>query len=145
MKILACIDMSPLSEVVATEAAKIAGWTGAALELVHVVRCDHAPDVDRLVPPPDLEYRIEYLGNLAARLREGGRTVTSQVHLTGVAVATFVVDETVRAGASLVVIGSHNRGRAFELFVGSVTQGVIGAASVPVVVVNGLRTAGGPG
>ena len=50
-----------------------------------------------------------------------------------------------RIDAALIVIGSHNRGKAFELFVGSVTQGVIAAATVPVVVVNGLSGEGGPG
>jgi len=38
MKVLVCIDLSPLSKAIADEAGKIAKATGATLELVHVVR-----------------------------------------------------------------------------------------------------------
>lgn len=145
MKLLVCIDTSPLTASVAAEAGRLARWMGADIELVHVVRSQSLPDVDRPVPPEDMEYRTSHVEDVAARLRKDGAKVDTRVHVTGRTVPAFIVDEARRLDAALIVIGSHNRGKAFELFVGSVTQGVIAAATVPVVVVNGLSGEGGPG
>jgi nucleotide-binding universal stress UspA family protein len=145
MKLLVAIDHSPLADRVADEAAKLAQASGATLSLLHVAKGTRQPDIAEIEPPEDVEYRREQLDALAARLRTAGATVETHVKVTDGAIAAVVVDEAVRQRADLVVVGSHNRGRAFELFVGSCTVGVIREALVPVVVVNGLTSVGGPG
>lgn len=144
MLILVCIDLSPLTPAIASEAVTLAAAMGATLELVHVAKCAPVPDVAQIVPPEDMEYRTGELDALTARLDAAGAKVTSKTVLTEGAVHTAIVEEAERSGAALVVVGSHARGRAFELLVGSVTQAVIRAARVPVVVVNGLGRTDAP-
>jgi len=71
--------------------------------------------------------------------------VTTAVKLCDIPIHQFVIDESVRGRAALILMGSHGRGRMFELLVGSVTSGVIRESLVPVIVVTGLRSMGGPG
>jgi nucleotide-binding universal stress UspA family protein len=145
MLVLVCIDLTPLAEHVAQEAAKIASMSGASLALLHVIRTTKDPTVDQLVPPEDMEYRVEQLDALAARIRQTGAAVEAHVLLTEGPVHQLVVDEAVRTRADLILVGSNGRSRTFEFFIGSCTQGVIREALVPVVVVNGMRSMGGPG
>jgi nucleotide-binding universal stress UspA family protein len=147
MLVLVCIDLTPLSEHIAQEAAKIASMTGASLSLLHAVRTTRGPDAGapQLVPPEDMEYRVSQLDAMAARLRQTGTTVEAHVRLCEGPVHQLVVDEATRARADLILVGSNGRSRTFELFIGSCTQGVIRDAMVPVVVVNGVRSVGGPG
>jgi nucleotide-binding universal stress UspA family protein len=70
---------------------------------------------------------------LAATLREEGLDAIGLV-VQGPTVAT-ILDEAVRIGAELLVVGGHGRGAAYDLVVGSVSAGVIRKATVPVLVV----------
>lgn len=146
MLVLVCIDLSPLSAHIAAEAGKIATMTGASLRLVHAIEAEPAiSGLPRLAQPDDMELRVTELETLAARLRAGGAKVQAEVMLTDRTISHFLVDEAVRTRADLILVGSHGRSKTFELFVGSSTQGVIREALVPVVVVNGMRSVGGPG
>jgi len=146
MKVLVCIDLSPLSVPIADQACKIATMTGASLLLVHAVRAARAvADLPQLVAPDDMEQRVTELESIATRLRAKGVSVEAEVKLTESPIPHFLVDESVRTRADLILVGSHGRSKAFELFVGSSTQGVIREAMIPVVVVNGTRSVGGPG
>ena len=147
MKVLVCIDLSPLTERIAQEAAKLASMSGASLELLHVVKAPRHPDSaePQFVPPEDHEYRVSELDAIAARVRETGATVEAAVRLADQPIHTVVVDEAMRTKADLILLGSNNRSRTFEFFIGSTTQGVIREATVPVIVVTGLQGVGGPG
>jgi nucleotide-binding universal stress UspA family protein len=145
MRVLVCIDLSLLTQAVADEAEKIAKMTGASLSLLHVVKVAQRPDVDGLEPPEDMAYRVEQVQAIATRLRHGGATVEADVKLTSGAVHELVLAEAVRTSANVIVIGSNSRSRTYELFIGSTTQHVIHGALCPVVVINGLRSVGGPG
>jgi nucleotide-binding universal stress UspA family protein len=147
MKVLVCLDLSPLTKAIADEAGKIAKMTGASLALLHAVRCERAPggSETELAPPSDLSERTAELEGMADALRREGADVGAAVKLCDIPIHQFVIDESVRDRASLILLGSHGRGRMFELLVGSVTQGVIRESLMPVIVVTGLRSVGGPG
>lgn len=145
MKIVVCIDLSPLTDAVVAEARTLAGWSGATLVLVHAARSEREPDVAQPTPPADMEYHLDRVAALEKQLRDAGVPVESRVVHSTKKPGEVIVEEATKVGAALVVVGSNARGKAFELFIGSTTQTVIHQAHAPVVVVNGLRSVGGPG
>ena len=152
MRILALIDLSPLSHLVTTAAAALARATGAELTLLHAARSEPvlssggvASRGGHLIPPIDMADRKAELESIVARLLREGLKVDGGVKLTDDTVPGFVLTEANTIGASYIVIGSHGHGRMFEALLGSVTSGVIRDARVPVVVVPARTTVGGPG
>jgi nucleotide-binding universal stress UspA family protein len=142
MRILACIDLSPISERIAREAASFARAASAELTLVHAARTEPvltsggvASPSGHRVPPSDLGERRARMEALIESLRGTGVEVSGGVKLTEDAPDRFIVREAAALGASYIVIGSHGHGRIAELLVGSVTSGVIRASRLPVLLV----------
>ena len=75
----------------------------------------------------------ERLQTMADRLRASGHEATALL-VQGPTVQT-ILKEADRVGAEVIVVGSHGRGKLFDLVVGSVSAGVIRKAKVPVLVV----------
>jgi nucleotide-binding universal stress UspA family protein len=143
MHILACLDLSPVSDRVAAEAGILARATGAELTLLHAARTEPvlasggvASPSGHRVPPADLGDRRARVAAMAERLRAEGVKVEGRVLLCDDVLVRFILDEAAAKKASYIVIGSHGHGRVFELLLGSVTQGVVRDAPVPVVVVS---------
>jgi len=140
MAVLACVDLSPISEAVLACAARLA--RGLETELVAIY-----------VAPPEPEF-VGYAAGpqsvrdqVAERLRAQHRELEARVRtLTngGLSAKALMVQgpttETIlshaeRLGAELIVVGSHGHGKLHDLLVGSVADGVLRRASAPVVVV----------
>lgn len=146
MKLLVCVDLSPLTERVLGEAITIAKPASASVLLLHVAEAERAltsggaaPPSAHRTPPVDLQQRREALDAAAARVSEAGLAVDSELALTAETTAETLLEHVASSGATHLVIGSHGHGRAFELFVGSTTQGVLRGATVPVLVVPSPR------
>jgi len=73
------------------------------------------------------------LQSIADRLREKGHQVNALL-IQGPTVQT-ILEQAEYLGAEVIVVGSHGRGKLFDLLVGSVSAGVIRKSRVPVLVV----------
>lgn len=140
MKILVALDGSPYSERALDRAADVAAELGASLILCSVVDIAKAAAmtfgesqlVDGYFEALEQDGR-EVLARAAKRVESRVPSVQTQV-LRG-----NVVDEIVglarSSGADWIVIGSHGRTGAARLFLGSVAEGVLRHAGIPVMVV----------
>lgn len=142
MRILACLDLTPLSEAVAEAAAALARATGARLTLLHAARTEPVlssggvgPSMGHRVPPSDLLERRAKMERWVERLRTEGANADGGVLLCDEAPERFLVEEANALGATYLVIGSQGYGRVSEALVGSVTADVIRHARIPVLVV----------
>ena len=138
--ILAAVDFSPVSDRVLEIAAEIAQGTSAPLTVLHAA----APEPDFVgyeVGPQHVrdqrasELRDEHhkLAEIGDDLRARGIDVKVQLH-SGATVET-VLEAAEHAGADLIVVGAHRRGRAAKLLLGSVSEGLLRKAHCPVLVV----------
>ena len=140
MKILAAIDFSPVTERVLDVLRQMAATFPAEVRLVHVAPPDPAfvgyvagPAVVRDQVATELHASHQQLQELAEQLRAAGVNTTA-LQLQGATVATILA-ESERLPAELIVLGSHGRSAVYDLLVGSVTDGVVRAAKVPVLLV----------
>jgi nucleotide-binding universal stress UspA family protein len=142
-KILVPIDGSDTAMVGLKEAVKLAKAQGSQLRLFHVV--------NEFVL--DYSYGAGLYGtNLIESLREGGKKTIQQaeayVRQQGVAVdsvllesiggpaADLIVAQATEWPADLIVMGTHGRRGLRRLAMGSDAEGVVRAATVPVLLVH---------
>jgi nucleotide-binding universal stress UspA family protein len=126
------LDGSPLAEAALPFAEDLAQKLSAEVMLVRVVPFAGAI-VDESTPPTgEIEART-YLGSLTERLRSAGLAVQSRV-LGGLPVEHILALAS-QSPDSLVVLTTHGRSAFTRWFVGSVAEGVVRAASVPVLVI----------
>jgi nucleotide-binding universal stress UspA family protein len=85
--------------------------------------------------------RLTYLRSLAQRLRDDFGLGISTAMLDG-PVADTLATHAVDSGADLVVMTTHGRGGLSRLWLGSVAEGVVREATVPVLVVRPAEAAG---
>lgn len=144
MNILAAVDFSPVTEQVLLTLKQIAATLPAQVRLVHVappepdfVGYGAGPDVVRGQVAAEHRTRHQTLQQLADSLR-ADRIDTTALLLQGPTVET-ILSEVERMPAALVVLGSHGHGAMYELLVGSVSEGVVRAAKVPVLLVPSRR------
>lgn len=140
MKILAAVDFSAVTERVFGVLTRMAATFPAEVRLVHVAPPDPAfvgyvagPAVVRDQVANELHATHQQLQEMAERLRTDG-VETTALQLQGATVATILA-EAERLPAELIVLGSHGRSAVHDLLVGSVSDGVVRAAKVPVLLV----------
>jgi len=140
MKIMAAVDFSPVTAPVLATLKQIAATFPVQVCLVHVAPPDPAfvgygvgPDVVRHQVAGEHHARHRQLQDLAERLRSDGVDTTALL-LQGATVATLLA-EAQRLQAALIVLGSHGHGAMYDLMVGSVSEGVVRAAKLPVLLV----------
>jgi len=140
MNILAAVDFSPVTAQVLATLGRIAAAFPARVLLVHVAPPEPAfvgyqagPDVVRDQVAAEHRARHQELQELAERLRSDGIDTTALL-LQGATVTTLVA-EAERSKAALIVLGSHGHGALYDLVVGSVAEGVVRAAKLPVLLV----------
>jgi nucleotide-binding universal stress UspA family protein len=140
MNLLVAVDFSPVTDRVIDTAAALAHDCGGMITLLHVARPE--PDFVGYEAGPQsvrdqvaTEFRTQRrtLQEHADRLRAVGIDATPMV-VQG-AIAETILEQAGRAGAGLIVVGTHGRGAVMDLLVGSVSEGVIRRSPVPVVVV----------
>ena len=123
-QIICGTDGSDAAHRALTVAADVADRWGAQLHLVHVW--------DGLEP----EFPGESRRDLNAEIRRlGSRTIKVQGHVLIGAPAEVLLTMAHRWSASLIVVGSHGRGRLGRMLWGSTTEDVLDGAEVPVLVV----------
>jgi len=141
-RILVPIDGSPTSERALQEAIKLADGKGC-LRLVYVIEEVYPLDADGFayIDYAALQQAVRHTGEralaqAAEKVRASGATVeTALLEASGERVASVVDSEAGRWPADLIVIGTHGRSGLSRLLLGSVAEGVVRGASVPVLLV----------
>ena len=139
MSLLVAVDFS----AVADDQLEIVGRLARPnrdIYLLHVAEPDPSfvgyeagPDEVRHDVAIEFKREHEELHALADRLREQGHEVTALM-IQGPTVKT-ILEQAEKLEAEVIVVGSHGRGKLFDLVVGSVSAGVIRKSPVPVLVV----------
>jgi nucleotide-binding universal stress UspA family protein len=128
------------TETIVERAATLADALKAQMVILHVAAPD--PDFVGFDAGPDTvraymaeKYREEHraVQAVADRFRERGVDATALV-VQGPTVET-ILREAEKLQADLIALGSHGHGAMYHLLLGSVSDGVIRGATVPVLVV----------
>jgi nucleotide-binding universal stress UspA family protein len=139
--ILVAVDESAAAKEAARVAVELARIDHAAVLLANVV------DVAKLVTVAgyDTPYPVEAVETLTQAGQQLLDDTKAAYASSGVTITTAIgegdaIDELVRLanenGAGLICIGTHGRTGLARLFVGSVAEGVLRAAQLPVLVVH---------
>lgn len=141
-KILVATDFSDCSEDALEMAVELAGREGATLTVLAVCELPsnaYAFAGDMVAPAPEL---------IAGMLADGKRSLAElahRLHARGITVETQFVEGDAREailqlaaqrGSDLIVLGSHGRRGLSRLFLGSVAEHVVRAATAAVLVVH---------
>lgn len=143
-RIAVAVDGSETSNKALNEAVGLAGLMGAALLLVHV--CEEAPvmwEAEGLgvIPMQGVTEAFVLAGkNLLAkdkaRVAEQGVAVeTKLVESYGGRIGSVIAEEAQNWKADLLVVGTHGRKGLGHLLLGSVAEGVMRTATMPVLMV----------
>lgn len=138
--ILVAVDFSPVSEKLIEQVVAIARSQGGRLWLVHVAApdpdfagYDAGPQEVRDTVATELRDEHRQLQSRATRLRDEGIEATALL-VQGPTVNTLL-REAEKLGADMIALGSHGRGFASRALLGSVSEGVLRRADVPVLIV----------
>lgn len=143
--ILVPVDFSDATAGVIETARQLAGAFHVRLVLLHVIEpepdfvgFEGVPPAVHVQVPRDCEAERLQLERLKTAASEGGVEVLAvQQHGS---TARKILEEAVAQEVGWIVMGSHGHGALYELFVGSVTTGVLKDAGCPVVVVPARKT-----
>jgi nucleotide-binding universal stress UspA family protein len=144
-RILVAVDGSKTSDRALQEAIRLARDQHAALRIIHVI--DTAPlswDMD-LNQIQEIQKTLRSVGQSTIEraqttTRSGGITAEArlvEIDVPGTRVASRIADEAKAWPADLLVIGTHGRRGLNHLLLGSVAEGVVRVAAVPVLLIRG--------
>ncbi len=140
-RILVPIDGSSTSDRALQEAIKLVDVQPAQMHLVHVIDDLQFLNAEGYVDYAELRELTRKIGERAlARaeevVRQADITVdTLLLEANGERIARVIDAEAVSWSADLIVIGTHGRSGFSHLLFGSVAEGVVRGASVPVLLV----------
>ena len=145
-RIAVAVDGSDTSTIALNEAVNLAGVMGSTLLLLHV--CEEMPVVWNIEgmtawPMTDvakvfIETGKQLLKKDKARVAGSGISVeTRLVEDYGGRIGAVINEEAERWLADLLVVGTHGRKGLDHMLMGSVAEGVIRTASIPVLLVRG--------
>jgi len=139
MSLLVSIDFSPVTDAQLEIVDRLAR-PKREIHLLHVTEPDPSfvgleagPEEVQQQVASELQRAHDELDALADRLRAKGHAVQTLL-VPGPTVQT-ILEQAEKLDAELIVMGSHGRGKLFDLVVGSVSAGVIRKSPVPVLVV----------
>lgn len=139
MSLLVAVDFSSVAEDQLEIVSRLAR-PNREIYLLHVAEPDPSfigyeagPDEVRHEVAVEFKREHEELHAFADRLRERGHEVNALL-VQGPTVQT-ILEQAGKLDAEVIVVGSHGRGKLFDLVVGSVSAGVIRKSDVPVLVV----------
>ena len=143
-QILAALDLSSAADEVIRHAESLTRAMGARLTLLHVA-APHPDFVGYQVGPQsvrdararELKSEHDRLQSYASDLQRRGLDAHA-ILVEGPTVETILA-EVDRRGADLIVMGSHGHGMLYDAIVGSVSAGVMRAATRPVLIVPDFR------
>lgn len=142
-KILVPVDGSPTSKRALQEALALGKVVGARLELVHIYE-----DIIYLVDKGYINYEElqrtirscgeKILAEAESIVEAAGMQAESRlIQASNERVAQLLLTEAERWQAELIVIGTHGHTGISRLLLGSVAEGVIRAAPMPVLLIRG--------
>jgi len=139
VSVLVSIDFSAVTDAQLEIVDRLAS-PGREIHLLHVTEPDPSfvgleagPEEVQQQVASELQRAHDELDALADRLRANGHAVRTLL-VPGPTVQT-ILEQAEKLDAELIVMGSHGRGKLFDLVVGSVSAGVIRKSPVPVLVV----------
>ena len=141
--ILVPVDGSPTSYRSLQEALKLAKQLKAQLALIHVMEEIWYVDNESYLNYAELQKSVRISGEKilaqaeTAMLQEGVSPIVKLLEARGERIANVVVAEAKRWPADLIVIGTHGRSGFSHLLFGSVAEGVVRTAHVPVLLIRG--------
>lgn len=142
-RILIPVDGSPTSDRALGEALALARQQNAQLQLLHVIEEIHFVDIESSINYAELQETMRSSGNKVltqaqTAVQQAGMTAeTKLLEASGKRVASVIVAEAERWPANLIVIGTHGRTGFSRLLFGSVAEGVVRTAPVPVLLIRG--------
>jgi nucleotide-binding universal stress UspA family protein len=140
--ILIPVDGSPTSERALQEALRLAQQQSAQFELVYVV--ENLLSKEGYVIYAELQETMRSNGR---KILTQAQKVVQQAGMTaevklleagGERIANVIVAEAKRWSADLIVIGTHGRSGFSSLLFGSVAEGVVRTAHIPVLLIRGI-------
>lgn len=145
-RIAVAIDGSKTSDAALSEAIKLAGEMNSTILLLHV--CEELPIMNQpddmmSVQIPEIMKVIEdAAGNLLEKCKgrvasQGIAVETKMVESAGGRLGGIISEEALQWNADLLVVGTHGRKGFEHLMMGSVAEGVIRTASMPVLLIRG--------
>lgn len=142
-KILAAVDGSKLSDRALHEAIALAKKLNASLRIVHVAdevtfnwQGEYGGMLEVLESFREAGQRV--LEQARVQAREAGleaETKLLEIQIVGHRIADLIVEEAQDWSADLIVLGSHGRRGLHDMLLGSVSDGVMRRARVPVLMV----------
>ena len=144
MNVLIAVDFSPVSKAMIEAVPSLVRSPESAdphFFLVHVAEPDPAfvgweagPDVVRDQMAQEFHREHEQLAGLADDLRASGATNVTPLLIQGPTVEA-ILEQSHKLNATLLVVGSHGRGKTWDVLVGSISSALIRKSEVPVLVV----------
>ncbi|MDJ0731253.1 MAG: universal stress protein [Crocosphaera sp.] len=140
MNLLVAVDCSESTEKVVNKAQEIAKALLAKLWLIHVaqpepdfVGYDTGPQTVRDYVAKTFHAEHSQIQKIAEKLRNEGIETTALL-IQGSTVET-IIKEAKKLEVDIIIMGSHGRNPISELFLGSVSKGVISQSDCPILIV----------
>ncbi len=141
--ILVPVDGSATSDRALQEAIRLARQQSAQLELVHVVEDIRLLDSDSYINYTEMQETLRNSGKktlahaqMVVQLAGMGAEI-NLLEAHGKRIASIIVEEAERWPADLIVIGTHGRSGFSRVLFGSVAEGVVRTAHIPVLLIRG--------
>ena len=144
-RILVPVDGSTTSRRALDEALRFGRQEDARLELVHVVGDVRLMEANSYINYAEIKETMKHSGRkilaeAQAVAQQAGMTVEAQMlEANGERVANVLVEEAKRWPADLIVIGTHGRSGFSRVLFGSVAEGVVRTAHIPVLLIRGEK------
>ncbi len=141
--ILIPIDGSTTSDRALQEAIRLARQQSAQLELVYVVEDMRLLDSDSYINHAEMQETLRTSGRKTlahAQMVVQLAGMAAEINLLethGERIASVIVEEAKRWPADLIVIGTHGRSGFSRVLFGSVAEGVVRTAHIPVLLIRG--------
>jgi nucleotide-binding universal stress UspA family protein len=138
--VIAALDLSAVSDAIVTRAVSIAQAFSARLVLLHVA----APDPDFVgfeAGPQSVrdaranELRHEHRAFQQRAKDICGKGVDAEAYLIEGSTVDTILKQADHLQADLLVLGSHGHGALYRTVLGSVSEGVLRRAHIPVLIV----------
>ena len=140
-RILVPVDGSPTSERALQEALRLAGQQSGRLELVHVLGDVRLMEANSYINYAEMKDAMTSAGKklleqtqMAAQ-QSGTAAEVKLLEAGGARIASAIVEEARQWQADLIVIGTHGRTGFSRVLFGSVAEGVVRTAQIPVLLI----------
>ena len=145
-RILVPVDGSATSNLALQEVSRLAKQHAAQVELVHVMGDIHLMDANSYINYAEMKESLERTGR---RILTEAQTLMQQsgiaaevklMEASGERIGSVIIEEARRWSAELIVIGTHGRSGFNRVLFGSVAEGVVRMAHIPVLLIRGDKS-----